>query len=74
MCAEICLSLTVTFTLALAITTPQSPTRELISRKWITAKLTILISFPREEKKTRIEKTYAPGPGSYNNHSTVGVV
>jgi len=31
------------------------------------------ISFTRERKKTKIEKTYAPGPASYNALSTVGV-
>lgn len=31
-----------------------------------------MISFPHEEKKTTIEKTYAPGPASYVNYGTVG--
>lgn len=31
------------------------------------------ISFTRERKKTKIEKTYAPGPASYNALNTVGV-
>lgn len=32
------------------------------------------ISFPRTEKDTKIEKTYAPGPGSYHSHGTVGAI
>jgi len=32
------------------------------------------ISFTRDRKKTRIEKTYAPGPASYNPLDTVGVI
>jgi hypothetical protein len=30
--------------------------------------------FTREEKKTKIEKTFEPGPGSYHQHTTVGVI
>ena len=30
------------------------------------------ISFPKEPKKTTIEKTYAPGPASYATYGTVG--
>jgi hypothetical protein len=30
------------------------------------------ISFGTEKKKTKIKKTYAPGPGSYNLPGTVG--
>ena len=29
-------------------------------------------SFGTEKKKTRVRKTYAPGPGSYNLPGTVG--
>ena len=32
------------------------------------------MSFPRTEKDTKIEKTYAPGPGSYHVHGTVGAI
>lgn len=32
------------------------------------------VSFTRDRKKTKIEKTYAPGPASYNPLETVGVV
>jgi hypothetical protein len=30
------------------------------------------VSFPKELKKTTIEKTYAPGPASYATYGTVG--
>ena len=30
------------------------------------------IGFGTEKKKTRVRKTYAPGPGSYNLPGTVG--
>ena len=32
------------------------------------------MSFGRTEKDTKIEKTYAPGPGSYQIHATVGAI
>lgn len=32
------------------------------------------VSFTRDRKKTKIEKTYAPGPASYQPLDTVGVV
>lgn len=32
------------------------------------------ISFGREEKKTKLEKTFDPGPGSYATYATVGQV
>jgi len=31
-----------------------------------------MISFPKEPKKTTIEKTFAPGPASYATYGTVG--
>ena len=74
MCAETFQCRTAICTLVLATTTLQSQIREPTFRRCLEVVCNNLFRFPREEKKTRIEKTYAPGPGSYHAHSTVGMI